>query len=205
MFSCYRTYVRTLRRSNPRPDALRPPFCAKKAQGARRRNFSIRFPSGALINCGQFLKRRNEGTAAMHSSRAFLIGSRAHIRAPTTERYMVFYARYVLCKNSLSLSLFLSFSHGTWWSYSGLWTRVIICTTIASNLYMKILSSQKLNLQICDDNKKYCNCELVVKCFVTIFRSKPNIHMKKYVSKKLSFVLINLILPFLEGKKLLYK
>lgn len=33
------------------------------AHGARRRNFSIRFPSGALINCGQLLKRRNEGTA----------------------------------------------------------------------------------------------------------------------------------------------
>lgn len=103
-------YLRTLRRFNLGPGALGPPSCSKKAQGARRRNFSIRFPSEALINCGQFLKRRNEGTAAMHSSRAFLIGSRARRIFVHRRRRDVwfFYARYVLCKYSFFFSLSLS-------------------------------------------------------------------------------------------------
>jgi len=107
------------------PSPLPPPR-DRKTQGTRRRNFSIRFPSAALINCGQFLKRRNEGTAAMHSSRAFLIGSRARrIFVHRWRDVWFFYARRVFCANSRTLAkrgLVFNNLHGS-----------IICT-IASNI-----------------------------------------------------------------------
>lgn len=79
MFSCYRTYVHALpegaarltARSSTTPLVRGRAEKEKKTGGPqRRRNFSIRFPSGALINCGQLLKRRNEGTAAAAAAAA---------------------------------------------------------------------------------------------------------------------------------------
>lgn len=80
-YVCYGRSPRTGSRSGPAGVPLSaspaPSTPRRKGSAARRRNFSIRFPSGALINCDQLLKRRNESAAAAHSSRAFLIGSRA--------------------------------------------------------------------------------------------------------------------------------
>jgi len=72
---CFRATVRMYVLFVGPPGSPSVPQLREGAFRARRRNFSIRFPSRTLINCGQLLKRQNEGTA-MHLSRAFLIGSR---------------------------------------------------------------------------------------------------------------------------------
>lgn len=151
MFSCYRIYVRAiLSRSNLGPGLpqsllsllpLLPPR-DRKTQGTRRRNFSIRFPSGALINCGQFLKRRNEGTAAMHSSRAFLIGSRARRIFVHRWRDVWFFLCTTCFVQTLAKRDDLIFNN----------LHVLIIYIIIRELFL---------WRICNDNERHCNCGLI--------------------------------------------